>query len=216
MAIERQGRTRAGAAQDGVQARADRPQGHRDQAQRAQDRRAGPRARRHRGRRSRPSSPPTPRASPSTRTGGAGIGGCTIDVDQLASSAQRGYGWRPDASARTLTVAYATTRRRASRSRSRPTRTPPTSRPRSTPRPTSPVYAAVVKNADGDERLVLSRAQDRRRQRLHRPRRAGRGQLTEDARVRAARAGPTRSTGSTARRPSLSSQTNTSTTRSRA
>ena len=41
-----------------------------------------------------------------TLTGGAGIGGSTIQVDRLASSAQRGYAWVPDATDRTLSVAY--------------------------------------------------------------------------------------------------------------
>ena len=99
------------------------------------------------------SSPPTPRAWRVTRTGGAPIGGYSVRVTQLASSAQKTY-----------TLDGSTTAPRRSRST---TATPRPTRSRSTigadakiadvaaainGRSGAPVYAAVV----GGDKLVLS------------------------------------------------------------
>jgi flagellar hook-associated protein 2 len=43
-----------------------------------------------------------------TRIGGAGIGGHTIAVDRLASSAQRGFGWTPSPTAGSFDIYYGT------------------------------------------------------------------------------------------------------------
>jgi flagellar hook-associated protein 2 len=89
-------------------------------------------------------------------SGGAGIGGSTIAVDRLAASARRGYEWHPDASARTLTVAYAgdpgaavtiTVKENATASEVAAALNAST---------TSPVSAAVVKNPAGEERIVFN------------------------------------------------------------
>ena len=90
-----------------------------------------------------------------TVSGGAGIGGSTIAVDRLASSARSGYEWHPDASARALSVAYddgsaaVTIQVKANATASEVAAAFNAST-------TSPVSAAVVKNADGQERLVFN------------------------------------------------------------
>ena len=72
-----------------------------------------------------------------TLLGGAGIGGHSIQVDRLASSAQHGYDFTAKTTAGTLTLYYGTDANAPGNSRSRstsqPTRPPLTSRPRSTP-----------------------------------------------------------------------------------
>ena len=107
-----------------------------------------------RRRRTRPSST-------STLLGGAGIGGHSIQINKLASSAQHGFTFTPS-----------TPPPARSRSTTGPTRTLPTPskvtidvaanatadrrrHARSTPTRASPVYAAVIKDG-GHERLVLS------------------------------------------------------------
>jgi flagellar hook-associated protein 2 len=91
---------------------------------------------------------------------GAGIGGHTIQVDQLASSAQQGFTYTPSATAGTLKLYYG----------SDPSLTGPGSATINiganatatdvasalNASTNSPVYAAVIKAADGTDRLVLS------------------------------------------------------------
>lgn len=87
-------------------------------------------------------------------TGGAGIGGRTIQVDRLASSMQRGFAFDSSAGG-TLTLAYAdgtssVTVDVASGA------TIQTVADAINARTTGPVVAAVVKDDDGTDRLVLS------------------------------------------------------------
>lgn len=91
-----------------------------------------------------------------TITGGAGIGGSTIAVDRLASSARRGYEWAPDASARTLTVAYSNDPASSVVIQVKAGATAADVAAAINASAASAVSAAVVKNADGDERLVLN------------------------------------------------------------
>jgi len=100
------------------------------------------------------SSAPTKVAA--TITGGAGIGGSTIAVDRLASSARRGYEWHPDASARTLTVAYSNDPGAAVTINVKENATATEVAAAFNASATSPVSAAVVKNADGEERIVFN------------------------------------------------------------
>ena len=100
------------------------------------------------------SSAPTKVAA--TITGGAGIGGSTIAVDRLASSARRGYEWHPDASARTLTVAYDDDPAAAVTINVKENATATEVAAAFNASTTSPVSAAVVKNADGEERIVVN------------------------------------------------------------
>lgn len=100
------------------------------------------------------SSAPTKVAA--TITGGAGIGGSTIAVDRLASSARRGYEWHPDASARTLTVAYDADPASSVTINVKENATATEVAAAFNASTTSPVSAAVVKNADGEERIVFN------------------------------------------------------------
>ena len=100
------------------------------------------------------SSAPTKVAA--TITGGAGIGGSTIAVDRLASSARRGYEWHPDASARTLTVAYDGDPASSVTINVKENATATEVAAAFNASATSPVSAAVVKNADGEERIVFN------------------------------------------------------------
>ena len=88
-------------------------------------------------------------------TGGAGIGGHTIQVDRLASSMQRGFEFTPAAG--TITIAYT--------DQAEPKTINLTVEADDTlqqvadsinAKSAGPVVAAIVKNADGEERLVLS------------------------------------------------------------
>ena len=90
-----------------------------------------------------------------TITGGAGIGGSTIAVDRLASSARRGYEWHPDAGARELSVAYADGSS-AVTIKVEENATAAEVAAAVNASTTSPVSAAVVKNADGEERIVFN------------------------------------------------------------
>jgi flagellar hook-associated protein 2 len=91
---------------------------------------------------------------------GAGIGGHTIQVDRLASSAQQGFTYTPSATAGTLSLYYGSDPTAAGASKAtinvgaNATATDvATALNNST---NSPVYAAVIKAADGTDRLVLS------------------------------------------------------------
>src|SRR5207253_7142941 len=100
------------------------------------------------------SSAPTKIAA--TISGGAGIGGSTVAVDRLASSARRGYEWHPDASARTLTVAYSSDSATSVTINVKENATATEVAAAFNASTTSPVSAAVVKNADGEERIVFN------------------------------------------------------------
>jgi flagellar hook-associated protein 2 len=91
-----------------------------------------------------------------TVTGGAGIGGSTICVDRLASSAQRGYAWVPDATARTLTVGYSNDASSNVTIAVKANATASDVAAAINASASSPVSAAVVKDASGNERLVLN------------------------------------------------------------
>jgi flagellar hook-associated protein 2 len=91
-----------------------------------------------------------------TVTGGAGIGGSTIAVDRLASSAQRGYAWVPDASDRTLTIAYSNDPASSVTIQVKANATASDVAAAINASVTSPVGAAIVKDASGNERLVLN------------------------------------------------------------
>jgi flagellar hook-associated protein 2 len=100
------------------------------------------------------SSAPTKIAA--TISGGAGIGGSTIAVDRLASSARAGYEWHPDASARTLTVAYANDPASSVTINVKENATASEVAAAFNASANSPVSAAVVKNAAGEERIVFN------------------------------------------------------------
>ncbi len=91
-----------------------------------------------------------------TITGGAGIGGSTIAVDRLASSARRGYAWAPDSSDRTFTVAYANDPASSVEIQVKAGATASDVAAAINGSAAAPVSAAIVKDAAGDERLVLS------------------------------------------------------------
>jgi flagellar hook-associated protein 2 len=84
-----------------------------------------------------------------TITSGAGIGGHTIVVDRLASSAQHGFTYLASSSPSTLTVGTATISLAANASAKDVAAAINASQ-------SSPAVAAVVKGADGVDRLVLS------------------------------------------------------------
>jgi flagellar hook-associated protein 2 len=100
------------------------------------------------------SSAPTKVAA--TLTAGAGIGGTTIQVDRLASSAQRGYAWVPDTTERTLTVANTKDPSSTVTIQVKANATAAEVAAALNASVASPVGAAVVKDADGNERLVLN------------------------------------------------------------
>ncbi len=91
-----------------------------------------------------------------TLTGGAGIGGSTIRVDRLASSAQRGYAWVPNATDRSLTVAYSNDATSSVTIQIKANATAADVAAALNASTTSPVGAAVVKDANGNDRLVLN------------------------------------------------------------
>jgi flagellar hook-associated protein 2 len=91
-----------------------------------------------------------------TVTGGAGIGGSTIRIDRLASSAQRGYAWVPNATARTLTVGYSNDATSNVTIDVKAGATASDVAAAINASGSSPVSAAVVKDASGNERLVLN------------------------------------------------------------
>src|SRR5688500_6015344 len=97
-----------------------------------------------------------PAAVTATVTAGAGIGGSTIAVDRLASSAQRGYAWSPSAAAGTLTLAYANDAASAVTVQVKADATAAEVAAAINATASSPVGAAVVKDAEGRERLVLN------------------------------------------------------------
>jgi flagellar hook-associated protein 2 len=84
---------------------------------------------------------------------GAGIGGHTVAVDRLASSAQHGFAYVPNAAAGTFTVTAGTTSATISVAANASAKDVATAINAST---TVPVYAAVVKDDDGTDRIVLS------------------------------------------------------------
>jgi flagellar hook-associated protein 2 len=92
--------------------------------------------------------------------GGAGIGGHTVKIDKLASSAQHGFTYTASATAGTFDLSYAPTT-------ANPTPTPVTISVAANATATdvatainakedAPAYAAVIKDAGGNERIVLS------------------------------------------------------------
>jgi flagellar hook-associated protein 2 len=83
-----------------------------------------------------------------SKLSGAGVGGHTVQVDRLAASAQRGYAVDMTA-AGSMTVGATTVSWAADASLS-------SVADQFNASGSSPVYAAVVKNADGEDRLVLS------------------------------------------------------------
>ena len=91
-----------------------------------------------------------------TITGGAGIGGSTIAVDRLASSSQRGYAWTPNASDRTLTVGYSNDAASNVTINVKAGATAADVATAINASGSSPVSAAIVKDALGNERLVLN------------------------------------------------------------
>jgi flagellar hook-associated protein 2 len=84
---------------------------------------------------------------------GAGIGGHTVAVDRLASSAQHGFAYVPTGSAGTFTVTSGTTSATISIGANATAKDVAAAINTST---TAPVYAAVVKADDGTDRVVLS------------------------------------------------------------
>jgi flagellar hook-associated protein 2 len=85
--------------------------------------------------------------------GGAGIGGHTIAVDRLASSAQHGFAYVPNATGGSFTVTSGTTTATISVAANATAKDVATAINAST---SAPVYAAVVKAGDGTDRVVLS------------------------------------------------------------
>jgi flagellar hook-associated protein 2 len=84
---------------------------------------------------------------------GAGIGGHTIAVDRLASSAQHGFAYVPNAAAGAFTVTSGSTTATVNVAANASAKDVATAINAST---TLPVYAAVVKDDDGADRIVLS------------------------------------------------------------
>ncbi|WP_028064526.1 flagellar filament capping protein FliD [Solirubrobacter soli] len=91
---------------------------------------------------------------------GAGIGGHSVKIDKLASSAQHGFTYTASATAGTFDLAYAPTAANPT-----PTKSTITVAANATAtdvatainaKEDSPAYAAVIKDANGNERIVLS------------------------------------------------------------
>src|SRR5918995_538554 len=80
----------------------------------------------------------------------------TMAADRLASSARRGYAWTPDASARTLTVAYSNDPASSVTIEVKANATASEVAAALNSSTTSPVSAAVVKDAGGNERIVFN------------------------------------------------------------
>jgi flagellar hook-associated protein 2 len=90
-----------------------------------------------------------------TQTGGAGIGGHTLQVNRLASSAQRGYEF-PGGSAGTITITGASGAANTMSITVTAGMTIQQVADAVNAKSTGPVVAAVVKNAANEDRLVLS------------------------------------------------------------
>jgi flagellar hook-associated protein 2 len=88
------------------------------------------------------------------QTGGAGIGGHTVQVNRLASSAQRGYSFAGTAG--TLTIAYAAGDPKEITVNVAAGATIQQIADAINTKVAGPVVAAIVKNDDGEDRLVLS------------------------------------------------------------
>jgi flagellar hook-associated protein 2 len=84
---------------------------------------------------------------------GAGIGGHTVSVERLASSAQQGYTFTPNAAAGSLTLTGATGSATIAIGANASAKDVATAINASD---SAPVYAAVIKAGDGTDRLVLS------------------------------------------------------------
>jgi len=84
---------------------------------------------------------------------GAGIGGHTVSVDRLASSAQHGFSYASTGSAGTFTINSPTGSATISVGANATAKDIATAINAST---SAPVYAAVVKDDDGTERIVMS------------------------------------------------------------
>jgi flagellar hook-associated protein 2 len=84
---------------------------------------------------------------------GAGIGGHTVTVDRLASSAQHGFAYVPSGSAGTFTIASGSGSATISVGANATAKDIATAINAST---SAPVYAAVVKDDDGTDRIVMS------------------------------------------------------------
>jgi flagellar hook-associated protein 2 len=84
---------------------------------------------------------------------GAGIGGHTISVDRLASSAQHGFAYVPNAAAGSFTITSGATTATISVGANATAKEVATAINSST---SAPVYAAVVKDDDGTDRIVMS------------------------------------------------------------
>jgi flagellar hook-associated protein 2 len=90
-----------------------------------------------------------------SQTGGAGIGGHTVQVNRLASSAQRGYSFA-GGTAGTITITNANDPTNTMSLEVSATTTMQQLADAINAKPTGPVVAAVVKNAANEDRLVLS------------------------------------------------------------
>jgi flagellar hook-associated protein 2 len=84
---------------------------------------------------------------------GAGIGGHAISVDRLASSAQHGFAYAASGAAGTFTISSGTSSATISVGANATAKDIATAINAST---SAPVYAAVVKDDDGTERIVMS------------------------------------------------------------
>ncbi len=84
---------------------------------------------------------------------GAGIGGHTISVDRLASSAQHGFAYAASGAAGTFTISSGASTATISVGANATAKDIATAINSST---TAPVYAAVVKDDDGTDRIVMS------------------------------------------------------------
>ena len=109
--------------------------------------------------RRRPRARPTPPRSTCTLLGGAGIGGHSLQVNKLASSAQHGFAFTPNAAAGKITLFYGSDPNAAGNSKltidvaANATATDVATAINANEG--SPVYAAVIKDG-ADERLVFS------------------------------------------------------------
>lgn len=90
-----------------------------------------------------------------TQTGGAGIGGHSLQVNRLASSAQRGYAL-PGGTAGTLTITSASDSNNTMSVAVAADATMQQIADAINAKASGPVVAAVVTNANGDQRLVMS------------------------------------------------------------
>jgi flagellar hook-associated protein 2 len=88
--------------------------------------------------------------------GGAGIGGHSIEITRLASSAQHGFSFTPSASAGSLSFAYTAVGSPAVSVSIGANATAADIAAAVNAKEDAPVYAAVVKDADGKDQLVFS------------------------------------------------------------